>query len=49
MFADIKKIYVLRRENGKQEKFRFNYKEVINGKHAEQNIELKPGDQIVVP
>jgi polysaccharide export outer membrane protein len=49
MFANTKKIYVLRRENGKQEKFLFNYKEVINGKHAEQNIELKPGDQIVVP
>jgi len=49
MFADTKKIYILRRENGKQERFQFNYKEVINGKHPEQNIELKAGDQIVVP
>jgi polysaccharide export outer membrane protein len=44
-FANQKKIYVLR--GGK--KFNFNYKEVIQGKHLEQNIELQNGDQIVVP
>jgi polysaccharide biosynthesis/export protein len=49
MFANMKKIYVLRQEGGKQEKFPFNYKEVIDGKRPEQNIELKAGDQIVVP
>src|SRR5712692_2005763 len=48
-FADSKKIYLLRTEAGKQVKFPFNYKEVIKGKHPEQNIELKPGDTIVVP
>jgi polysaccharide biosynthesis/export protein len=48
-FANMKKIYVLRNEGGKQEKFPFNYKEVVRGKNAEQNIVLKAGDQIVVP
>lgn len=48
-FADTRKIYVLRNEGGKQVKYPFNYKEVIKGNHAEQNIELKPGDTIVVP
>lgn len=49
IFANLKKIYVLRREDGKQEKLPFNYKEVISGKNTEQNIVLKAGDQIVVP
>jgi polysaccharide biosynthesis/export protein len=49
LFANVKKIYVLRKEGGKQEKFFFNYKEVVDGKNTDQNIELKAGDQIVVP
>jgi len=28
---------------------RFNYKQVTQGKNLQQNIELKPGDTIVVP
>jgi polysaccharide export outer membrane protein len=48
-FARIKNIYVLRTENGKQVKLPFNYKEAISGKNPEQNIELQPGDVIVVP
>lgn len=47
-FANIKKIYVLRNENGKQEKFPFNYKEAL-GTKADQNILLKAGDTIVIP
>ena len=43
--SNTKKIYILR--NGK--KIMFNYKDVIQGKHLEQNIELENGDQIVVP
>jgi polysaccharide biosynthesis/export protein len=49
MFANTKKVYVLRQEAGKQHKFFFNYKEVIAGKNTDQNIPLKAGDQIVVP
>jgi polysaccharide export outer membrane protein len=42
-------IYVLRTENGHQVTLPFNYKDVVRGKHPEQNIALKPGDTIVVP
>ncbi len=48
-FSNVKAIYVIRQENGKQQKYYFNYKEVIGGKKVEQNIELKAGDTIVVP
>ncbi|MCI0352830.1 MAG: polysaccharide export protein [Acidobacteriales bacterium] len=48
-FANTKKIYVLRFEDGVQKKFPFNYNEVIKGKRPEENIMLKPGDTIVVP
>ncbi|MFZ0955257.1 MAG: polysaccharide biosynthesis/export family protein [Candidatus Sulfotelmatobacter sp.] len=48
-FANLKGIYVLRMENGRQVKLPFNYKEVIKGNHPEQNIALKPGDTVVVP
>jgi len=48
-FANLKGIYLLRTENGKQEKLPFNYKEVVRGNHPEQNIVLKPGDTLVVP
>ena len=48
-FANPKAIYLLRNENGKQAKIPFNYKEVVKGNRPEQNIELKPGDTIVVP
>jgi len=48
-FANTKAIYLLRSQNGKQERMPFNYKEVVKGSHPEQNIYLKPGDTIVVP
>jgi len=48
-FANLKKIYVLRNENGKQLKLPFNYKDVVKGKASEENVEVKAGDTIVVP
>ena len=48
-FANGKKIYVLRQDGQKQDKFFFNYKEVLDGKHPEENIVLKSGDTVVVP
>jgi polysaccharide biosynthesis/export protein len=48
-FANLKRIYLLRTESGRQVKLPFNYKEVVKGNHPEQNIKLKPGDTIVVP
>ena len=44
-FANSKKIRVLR--GGKIH--HFNYKEVTNGKHLEQNIAVESGDHIIVP
>ena len=48
-FANVKGIYVLRNQGGQQTKIPFNYKEVVKGRHAEQNIALIPGDTVVVP
>jgi polysaccharide export outer membrane protein len=48
-FADEKNITILRNENGRQVAFRFNYKDVLKRKNLKQNIELKPGDTIIVP
>lgn len=48
-FASPEKIFILRREGGKILKIPFNYKEVLQGKHLEQNIILKRGDVVVVP
>ncbi len=49
-FAKQKKIYVLRTmADGKEARLPFNYKDVIKGKRADENIELKPRDTVVVP
>jgi polysaccharide export outer membrane protein len=48
-YARPDKISIVRVENGKPASFKFNYKEVIDGKKLHQNIELKPGDTIIVP
>ena len=48
-FADSKKILIVRTENGRQVSYKFNYKDVSQGKNLNQNIELKPGDSIIVP
>jgi len=48
-FADTKGIYLLRADNGQQQKMAINYRQVIKGGDLAQNILLKPGDTIVVP
>lgn len=49
-FAKQKAIYVLRSNpTGGQSRMTFNYKDVIKGKHPEQNTKLEPHDTIVVP
>lgn len=48
-FANTKKIYILRIENGKQNRIPVNYKEVVSGRKPEENILLQAGDTIVVP
>lgn len=48
-FAKKDGIVLLRFENGKQERLKFKYKEVVQGKKTEQNVALRPGDTVVVP
>lgn len=48
-YADSKKIVVMRKEEGRDRHFDFNYKDVIRQKNPEQNISLRPGDTVVVP
>jgi polysaccharide export outer membrane protein len=48
-FANTKRIYVLRSENGKQQKLPVNYRKLVKGEEIEQNYLLQPGDTIVVP
>ena len=47
-FADRKKILILRPSNSQVERLRFNYTSAING-DARQNINLQPGDTVIVP
>jgi polysaccharide export outer membrane protein len=49
-FAKQKSIYVLRQSaDGTEKRIPFNYKDVIKGKNADQNISLQAGDTVVVP
>jgi polysaccharide export outer membrane protein len=48
-YADEKGISVMRVDGSQTKSFKFNYKDVIRGKKLEQNIELRPGDTVVVP
>ncbi len=48
-YAKRSKIYVMRNENGKESKLAFNYDEVLRGNHLEMNVQMLPGDTLVVP
>jgi polysaccharide biosynthesis/export protein len=49
-FAKRKQITILRMlPDGKSQVFRFNDDDVARGRNVQQNIELRPGDTIVVP
>ena len=48
-YAKGEKITIVRAEAGRQTAFRFNYKDVLKGRKLAQNIELKPGDAVLVP
>jgi polysaccharide export outer membrane protein len=48
-FAKSESISILRQEQGRTRAFNFNYKDVAQGKNVQQNIQLRPGDTIVVP
>lgn len=49
-FAKQKSIYLLRQNpDGTETRMPFNYKEVVKGQNAAQNVKLQPRDTIVVP
>ncbi len=48
-YANRRGIFVLREADGKQVRYPFDYNDVIRGKSAAENIDLKPGDTVVVP
>jgi len=48
-YADSEHIVILRTANGKATSLEFNYKDVTKRKNLQQNIELKPGDTVIVP
>jgi polysaccharide export outer membrane protein len=48
-YADSKHIVVMRTENGRSVSLPFNYNDIAKGKNLQQNIELRPGDTVIVP
>ncbi|MGE5206148.1 MAG: polysaccharide biosynthesis/export family protein [Chlamydiota bacterium] len=49
-FAKTGNIYVLRQHgDGSHQRIPFNYKQVISGRNLQQNVQLQPGDTVVVP
>src|SRR3979490_595952 len=48
-YANGKNILIMRTENSRPVSMVFSYKDVIARKNLKQNIELKPGDTVVVP
>ena len=48
-YADSKNIAIVRTEDSRPTRYAFNYKDVTSGKNLGQNIELRPGDTVVVP
>ena len=47
-YADKGGIVIVRVENGRERRFKFNYNDVVKGKNVQQNILLQPGDTVIV-
>jgi polysaccharide export outer membrane protein len=48
-FAEGDKITIIRNDHGRTVTLKFNYDDVSRGKGLEQNVQLQPGDTVVVP
>ena len=48
-YANSKKFVIMRIDQGQPVSLPFNYPAVTSGKNLKQNVELKPGDTVVVP
>ena len=47
-YADKSNVLILRNENGREHRLRFNYKDVVAGRNLQQNVRLQPGDTVLV-
>ena len=41
-------VVIVRKATDREQRFKFNYKDVVKGKNVEQNIRLLPGDTVLV-
>jgi polysaccharide export outer membrane protein len=48
-FVAGKNIVIVRRDSGHDVRLPFDYQAVIKGRRLQQNVELKPGDTVIVP
>jgi polysaccharide export outer membrane protein len=48
-FANKNSIVIVRDDGGQPQTFRFNYDKLKSGKDLAQNIDLRPGDTVIVP
>jgi polysaccharide export outer membrane protein len=47
-YANKEDIVIIRTENGQQRRMKFNFNDVVKGKNVQQNIQLLPGDTVLV-
>lgn len=47
-YANKGNVTILRTENGRERRFKFNYNEVVEGRNLQQNIMLQPGDTVLI-
>jgi polysaccharide export outer membrane protein len=48
-FAKGNRIVIMRTAGGRDVHFAFDYRQVVEGRNLDQNVEMKPGDTVVVP
>ncbi len=48
-YAEAEKIVIMRGEGGRMTPLKFDYTKLTEGKNVSQNIELRPGDTVIVP
>ncbi len=48
-WADKRNLLLLRQNKDGEERFDINYRDIISGDAPEQNLQIKPGDTLVVP
>jgi polysaccharide export outer membrane protein len=48
-YAEANRIVIMRSENGRVTSVRFDYTKLAEGRNVPQNVELRPGDTVIVP